>query len=154
MLALTVDIEGLEELQAAWDSAFTELAASTATATEKACQEGAAEARAAHTYKDRTGHLTASIAGHLTRVNPLDAEGVIEAKAPYASYVEEGTSPHEITGNPLAFEAGGELIFARRVHHPGTQPHPFMGPALQKAERVLQREGEVAVDRAAERLNR
>lgn len=154
MLNITIDVDGLEELQAAWEGAFAELAAATATATQRACQEGAEEARAVHQYKDRTGALTASITGHLVRVNPLDAEGVIEAKSTYASFVEEGTSPHEITGSPLVFEAGGATVFTRRVQHPGTSPRPFMGPALQKAERVLQREGEVAVERAAERMSR
>jgi hypothetical protein len=43
------------------------------------------------------------------------------------------------TGNPLAV-GDNNVHFARMVHHPGTKPYPFMGPALLKAERVIERE--------------
>lgn len=41
---------------------------------------------------------------------------------PYAPYVEFGTKPHIIEpvhASVLAFEIGGETVFARRVQHPG-----------------------------------
>jgi hypothetical protein len=36
-------------------------------------------------------------------------------------FLEKGTKPHMIYGNPvLAFEIDGKTIFSRYVHHPGT----------------------------------
>lgn len=55
--------------------------------------------------------------------------------APYAPYVEFGTKPHEIKpkspGGVLVFKMNGKTVFARKVHHPGTQPQPFVIPAFE-----------------------
>jgi hypothetical protein len=118
-----------------------------------AVTEGAEEARRVHVYKDRSGELTGSIRGYVQVSTPGGAVGVIEATAKHASMVEAGTAPHEIrprsSGGALRFEVGGQEVFRRVVYHPGTQPHPFMGPAAQKAERVLQRDIEVGIQRAS-----
>ena len=61
-----------------------------------------------------------------------------------AIFLEDGTRPHEITPNArkaLRFAAspagarltgsprkGAPVVFAKRVHHPGTRPYPFMLP--------------------------
>lgn len=61
------------------------------------------------------------------QVNGLTA--VIGPTTPYASYIEYGTAPHIITVSPggcLAFEVGGETVFTKLVHHPGTRPNPFV----------------------------
>ena len=42
----------------------------------------------------------------------------------YARYTDEGTRPHLIVprrAKALRFVKGGRVIFARRVHHPGTK---------------------------------
>jgi hypothetical protein len=129
-------------------------------AVSNACEEGAAEARSTHKYKDRTGNLTRSIGDRLINIEAYGAEGVIEATADYASYVEHGTKPHVIPkggaqkGVLLAWEGdggSGDWHFAREVHHPGQRtPLPFMGAAYLKAERVLERDIEVAVQKAQE----
>ncbi len=62
--------------------------------------------------------------------------GVVEATAPYARYVHEGTGPHPI--NPrrpayaLAFwwEKKGDFVVLPSVNHPGTRPQPFLRDAL------------------------
>ena len=55
--------------------------------------------------------------------------------APYAGYVEFGTKPHEIRpkkpGGVLVFTINGTKVFTKLVHHPGTQPHPYVQPAFQ-----------------------
>ena len=52
--------------------------------------------------------------------------GTLVNNADYASYVDEGTRPHEIQGNPLlAFEAFGMTVIVHSVQHPGTDPDPF-----------------------------
>lgn len=48
----------------------------------------------------------------------------------------------------------GVRVFARVVHHPGTRPLPFMGPAFLKAERVGEREIKSAVPNAQKAIDR
>ena len=46
----------------------------------------------------------------------------------YGFFVREGTRPHEIVprrARALRFIIAGKVIFARRVHHPGTRPNPY-----------------------------
>ena len=99
----------------------------------------------------KTSNLGRSI--HVARVTPKEA--VVEAGANYAAFVELGTRPHEITpkakkalrwaataagrrltGSPrkAALRGGlGGVVFAKRVHHPGTRPHPYLLPGAVKA---------------------
>ena len=48
---------------------------------------------------------------------------------PLKRWITEGTRPHVIVprgqGYPLRFEVNGRTVFAYRVNHPGTKPHPF-----------------------------
>lgn len=56
--------------------------------------------------------------------------------AEYASYMDEGTRPHEIRGNPLlAFDwpAAGRFMVLPIVHHPGTIAYDFFGKRLPDA---------------------
>jgi hypothetical protein len=99
----------------------------------------------------KTRNLARSI--HLGEVTPTSARVV--ASANYALFVEEDTKPHEITpnarkalrwaasasgrrlsGNPTkAAQRGGSggLVFAKRVHHPGTKGKHFMRKGAEKA---------------------
>lgn len=50
-------------------------------------------------------------------------ENGIWSTAEHYKYVDEGTKPHKITGNPfLAFQINGANIVVRSVNHPGTKP--------------------------------
>jgi len=54
-----------------------------------------------------------------------------------------GRGPHEhIVGRGIALRwvSGGVTHFASMVHHPGSKPYPFAGPAYLKAQAVLERE--------------
>lgn len=99
----------------------------------------------------KTGNLGRSI--HLARYSQTEA--IVEAGANYAAYVELGTRAHEITprakkalrwaataagrrltGTPRrAAQRGGlgGVVFAKRVHHPGTKAQPYLLPGAQKA---------------------
>ncbi len=151
-----LEIEGLDELQRDWTDAQRALSDGARRGVELAIREGAAEARNTRHYKDQTGLLTASIGGRVEVSTHGGAEGVLSAETPYASFVDGGTRPHVIEGRPyLAFPGnGGETVMVRRVNHPGTQPDGFMGRAYLKAERVIEREVDVAADRAADIMNR
>jgi HK97 gp10 family phage protein len=57
-----------------------------------------------------------------------------DASIPYAGFVEHGTGPHEIrprNKKVLKFTVHGKVVFARVVHHPGTQAQPYVRPAFQ-----------------------
>ena len=70
--------------------------------------------------------------GDLRRSLAVRMEGdrvIIGPDVPYAGYVEFGTKPHDIkpkTKRVLKFTVGGQTVFARVVHHPGTKPNPFV----------------------------
>ncbi len=93
----------------------------------------------------KTGNLGRSI--HVK--SQTDTHVVVEASANYAGYVERGTRAHEITpraAKALRFAAsasgrrlsgsprvGAAVVFAKRVHHPGTKPYPFLIPGAKRA---------------------
>jgi hypothetical protein len=93
----------------------------------------------------RTGNLGRSI--HISSLSPQSV--TVEASAGYAAFVEMGTRPHEITPRTklaLRFAAspggarlsgtprsGAPVVFAKRVHHPGTRPHPYLLPGAEAA---------------------
>lgn len=57
--------------------------------------------------------------------------------ADHAIFVAEGTRPHVIVprrpGGVLRFPGrGGQIVFARRVNHPGTDPNPWWDDALER----------------------
>jgi hypothetical protein len=171
MFTCEIDTRGLE---VNWRDALEELNNGMRIAVANASTEGAEEARATHVYKDQTGNLTKSTTGRLLDHGRGYANGEIVAKAKYASYVENGTAPHDIW--PKAGEAtkgpmrqgqsrrtkgdigtdrsalrwqgsDGSTHFARMVHHPGSKEHPFMGQAYNKAARVLVRDVESSIER-------
>lgn len=138
-MSFSVTIEGLADIRGGLNEAWEELDRGCDRAVLAAVTEGAEQARDHHTYKRRTGNLEDATQGHMTG----HAEGEIVALQKYASFVEEGTKPHDI--RPVKAKAlrwedeGGGVHFAHLVHHPGGKPYPFMGPAYLKAERVLER---------------
>lgn len=62
---------------------------------------------------------------------------IVKPTAFYAAYVERGTAPHMIyprsPGGVLAFEIGGQTVFAKYVSHPGTRPTFFIKTAREAA---------------------
>jgi len=58
----------------------------------------------------------------------------IRADAPYSQIVEEGSRPHIILpvhARALRFVKDGEIIFAKRVMHPGTIGQEIIGMAIR-----------------------
>lgn len=52
------------------------------------------------------------------------ARATVTFTAEHASFLDEGTGPHRIEGNPLlAFDVGGQTIVVRSVNHPGSVKH-------------------------------
>lgn len=184
----TATIEGASELATRWVNVTAAVRGGMRRGVSLGVTEGAAEARAFHRFKNRTGNLERSIQGRLvgsrsgasTRrgniggsFRPLQGTdlsgaqdatwGVIEAKAVYASWVEEGTKGGAVIVpkspgvrwlrwfNPVG---SSNAVFAKRVIRGATRPHPFMSFAYFKCERVMIREIERGVAQAQAILNR
>ena len=170
MFTCEVDTSDLERH---WTQALGELSKGLGVAVKAAVEEGAEEARTKHQYKDQTGALTKSIKGVMQGAGSESAQGYIAATDNKASWIENGTAPHVIlpksglhgplpkgqshrgegdigtTRVALRWKGpDGRTHFAKIVRHPGGKPYPFMGPAYLKAQRVLVREIEVAIDKA------
>lgn len=81
-----------------------------------------------------TGNLRNSIHQEPVRVTGSVVSFSVVADADYASYVHDGTRPHVIypkNAKVLAFSAGGTMVFASKVNHPGTKARPFLRNALE-----------------------
>jgi hypothetical protein len=79
----------------------------------------------------------------------------ISSLKPHQTRRARGKGPHEhIVGRGRFLrwkDEAGDQHFARVVHHPGTAADGFIGRGVQKAERVILRELEIAAGRAQHR---
>lgn len=58
-------------------------------------------------------------------------EYAVDSNLEYAPYMEFGTSPHIIEGNPLlVWEENGETIYRHRVNHPGNEAYLYLKKAF------------------------
>lgn len=94
--------------------------------------EGADRARGSSKFKDGTGELRRSIVSGLEGSwLGGDLQGVLLAEAEHASYVEEGTRPHEIlprNKRALSWPKGKHPV--RKVMHPGTKATEFIRKSI------------------------
>ena len=78
--------------------------------------------------------------GRLAGSFQLEGEGLnyaITSGVEYALAVSEGTDPHEIVpveAQALRFVVEGEVIFARRVQHPGTPGDPYIDRSIEQVQ--------------------
>jgi len=63
-------------------------------------------------------------------VDESKIEGAVYSSSGYGGYIEVGTKPHIITVKNAKVLSDGTSIFGKTVHHPGTNPHPYLKPAL------------------------
>jgi beta-phosphoglucomutase-like phosphatase (HAD superfamily) len=67
-------------------------------------------------------------------------EGEIRVGEPYGIFVASGTKPHiirPVRASALRFEVAGQVVFAKRVQHPGTKPNPFVKRAVNRLIHVI-----------------
>lgn len=83
-----------------------------------------------------TGRLRAAIGpAKFSRSWTLRPRVTIEVNVAYAAFVHDGTRPHIIrprNAQVLRFQVGGQVVYARVVHHPGTRARPFLDRALRE----------------------
>lgn len=82
------------------------------------------------------GSMGTTIRAQIQRGPGGEFRGVINVRHPAALYVTGGTRPHVIRpvrARALRFTVGGQVVYARLVHHPGTKPNDFLRQALRAA---------------------
>jgi phage gpG-like protein len=85
----------------------------------------------------RSGALSASIISSIRDDGDATSVSIASTGVPYAAIQEFGgkTAAHDIIAvraKALAFSAGGDVAFARSVHHPGSTipAHSYLGGSL------------------------
>lgn len=144
---LILDLEPVFQAEAEFERAMIRFDERVRKGVGIAVEEAVKLAAQTHRYEDQTGLLTSRIKGFVEISTPGAATWILGAFTDYASFVESGTKPHDIRGNPyLTFKTkDGQWVTTEVVHHPGTKPYAYMGDAYLKCERVLLREVESAV---------
>jgi Bacteriophage HK97-gp10, putative tail-component len=133
-------LQGIERLNA-------EILSVARQSLRQAASHAVTLARQTTTFKDRTGNLRASIRfedrglwDYRAVAGGVGSRATNRKGAQYALFVEEGTRPHAIEARrakALRFVMNGEIIFRRRVWHPGTKATNFMRDARDEAERTM-----------------
>ncbi len=134
MSKIIVDISGLEKLKRSLRDSPTVALSEIGTAMKKGAYavQNQAIKEAPVNKQSGGGNLRQNI--RVTLISKIKA--VITSKAPYSSWVEDGTRPHVITiknKRVLANRRTGQ-IFGTRVNHPGTSPNPFMKRAVERTK--------------------
>ena len=83
----------------------------------------------------RTGRLRSSIRADPPRIFSFRGSLTVGSDLEYAAAVNDGSRPHIIrprTKQVLRFQVGGQTVFARVVHHPGTKGVHFLDRALRE----------------------
>lgn len=84
----------------------------------------------------RTGNLRSSQQQPFIAYDATGLTGIAQNVASYAAAVHNGTRPHEIRpvrAKVLRFPGrDGAPVFRPVVHHPGTQPRPWLRDALRE----------------------
>lgn len=84
----------------------------------------------------RTGRLRDSIQILERREEQVSVGPTVD----YVKHVVRGTGPHEILprrARALRFEMDGQVVFAKRVQHPGTEPKRFVEDTALQISEVL-----------------
>ena len=71
----------------------------------------------------------------------------ITASTSYARYIEDGTSPHVITGNPYLTWDGQENGPVKSVNHPGNRAYKYMETACDAQTEGLDNRVAEAIDK-------
>ena len=140
-----IEIKNLPELKAAFDKAPGIATAEYARALERTARKIEADAKHKAPVNKQSG------GGTLRQLISSRMEGktraVVEARAKYSAYVDQGTRPHIISvvnKRVLANHMTGQ-IFGRIVKHPGTRKQPFFTNAVKDNEKFMNNEFQSAL---------
>jgi len=137
---IKIRVKNLDKIQSVFKKAPVKMARELNTAVDRVITkvEGTAKRNAPVNKQGGGGNLRQSIRGKMVGV----ARGVVEVGVSYGIFVHEGTQPHTIrvtNKKVLANKRAGQ-IFGKVVHHPGTQPQPFLKDALDDEAGFIDRQ--------------
>ena len=78
-----------------------------------------------------------------------EREYMISTSVAYAAVQNDGSDPYEIfprNAQVLAFEIGGEMIFAKRVQHPGIEGTGYIDESIEQTESRVDEFVSIALD--------
>lgn len=110
-------------------------------------------AHSEHRFTTRTGQLERSI-----EENVQGATGAVylnQNVAPYGIYVHAGTRPHVIVPKQkkvLRWPSGGNFVFSKVVHHPGTKPDEFIYQAMENSKADIQKTFDSQIEKACNEI--
>jgi len=139
-MEISIKIQNLDKLKAAFQKAPAIATREFGTAIEKIAFkiEGDAKRNAPVNKGSGGGTLRQSISSRMTG----KASAVIESKAKYSAYVDQGTRPHIIrvkNARVLANKRTGQF-FGKVVNHPGTKAQPYFSTAVKSGEKFINNE--------------
>ncbi len=144
-MELSIKIQNLDKLKAAFQKAPAIATSEFGRAIERTAFKIESEAKrnAPVNKQSGGGTLRQSISSRMTG----KASAVIESKAKYSAYVDQGTRPHIIrvkNARVLANRRTGQ-IFGKIVHHPGTKSQPYFSTAVKAGEKFVNNELQTAL---------
>src|ERR1700759_499894 len=98
---LSLDLEPVFQAELEFERAMIRFDERVRKGVGIAVNEAVKLAAQTHRYEDETGLLTSRIKGFVEISTPGAATWILGAFTDYASFVEGGTRPHEIHGNPF-----------------------------------------------------
>ena len=145
-MEIKIELQNLKELRDAFKKAPEIATGEYAHALERSALkiERDAKRNAPVNKQGGGGNLRQLISSRLE----TPARAVIEAKAKYSAYVDQGTRPHiikVINKKVLANRRTGQ-IFGRVVRHPGTRAQPFFTNAVKDNEGFVNNEFSTALN--------
>lgn len=124
--------------------------------SEHAAEEAKLHVWQAGNFKHRTRNLARSTETRIVRSKNGRIIRV-KNKATYATIVEKGSKPHTIQARRkkfLRFVVNGQVVFRRKVRHPGTRPTWFLKKATKHAFMQFDDGFKSAVKRMTAKFNR
>ena len=139
-MEISIKIQNLAQLKAAFQKAPAFAIREFGTAIEKTAFkiEGEAKRNAPVNKGSGGGTLRQSISSRMTG----KATAVVQSKAKYSVYVDQGTRPHIIRAKRarvLANKRTGQF-FGKIVHHPGTKATNYFSNSVKSGEKFINNE--------------
>ena len=134
---ISIRIENLDQLKATFLKVPTIAAPLFGNAVEKIAFKIEAEAK--RNAPVNKGYGGGNLRQSIQARKSGKMSAVIESKAKYSAYVDQGTRPHIIrvrNKKVLANRRTGR-IFGRVVKHPGTRPTKYFSNAVESGERFI-----------------
>ena len=136
-MEIAIKIENLDKLKAAFMKAPSFATSEYGKAVERTALkiEGDAKRKAPVNKQSGGGNLRQLISSRMTG----KASAVIESKAKYSAFVDQGTRPHiiRVRNKKVLANRRTNQIFGRVVKHPGTRKQPYFTDAVRGNESYL-----------------